>query len=147
VGEVRRPAGKPPFDARGRPHPKMRAGEAGTRDPVRTIAHILRATAIAAGLCALLWALADAVVVVILAVILATLLHGLAKELQAGVNAYVRLSDTAAVLLVFLGLALLVCGLGYWSGPKLVSEARQLWGQVSGSLDTLVIRTPADQFG
>jgi predicted PurR-regulated permease PerM len=115
------------------PHPKMRPGEAGTRDPVRTIAHILRATVIVVGLCALLWALADAFVVIILAVILATLLSGLGKELQR----YVGLGYTASVLVVFLALVLLVCGLGYWAGPRFSNEARQLWNQVSGSIGWL----------
>jgi predicted PurR-regulated permease PerM len=115
------------------PHPKMRPGEAGARDPVRTIAHILRATVIIVGLCALLWALADAFVVIILAVILATLLSGLGKEVQR----YTGLGYTIAVLLVFLALVLLVCGLGYWAGPRFSDEARQLWNQVSGSLGWL----------
>ncbi len=120
-------------DAREQPHPAMQPGAAAVRDPIRTIAHILRATVIIVGLCALLWALADAFVVIILAVILATLLSGLGKEVQH----YTGLGNTAAVLLVFLALVLLVCGLGYWSGPKFANEAQQLWNQVSGSLGSL----------
>ncbi len=52
-------------------------------------------------------------------------------------HAYVRLNDSVAVLLVFFALVLLVCGLGYWSGPKFANEAQQLWNQVSGSLGNL----------
>jgi predicted PurR-regulated permease PerM len=128
-------------------HPKMQAGAAVARDPIRTIAHILRATVIVVGLCALLWALADAFIVIILAVIFATLLHGLAKELQYYVNPYLRLNDTAVVLLVFLALVLLVCFLGYWSGPKFTKEAQQLWSQVSGSIGSLTNMFFGDQAG
>jgi predicted PurR-regulated permease PerM len=73
--------------------------------------------------------LADAFVVIILAVLLAVLLSGLGKEVQQ----YTGLGTTASVLLVFLALVVLVCGLGYWSGPKFANEAQQLWKQVSGS--------------
>jgi predicted PurR-regulated permease PerM len=106
---------------------------AATRDPVRTIAHILRATFILVGLGALLWALASAFVVIILAVIFATLLRGLGNELHA----YAKLNSTASVLLVFLALVVLICGLGYWAGPKFVNEAQQLWAQVSSRLGSL----------
>ncbi len=104
-----------------------------TRDPVRTIAHILRATFILVGLGALLYALASAFVVIILAVIFATLLRGLGNELTY----YTKLNSTASVLLVFLALVVLICGLGYWAGPKFISEAQQLWAQVSGRLGSL----------
>ncbi len=104
-----------------------------TRDPVRTIAHILRATVIVVGLCALLWVLSSAFVTIILAVILATLLRGLGKELHH----YTRLNITAAVLLVFFALVLIVCGLGYWAGPRFVTEGQQLWNQLSGGIGKL----------
>ncbi|MBV9777658.1 MAG: AI-2E family transporter [Acetobacteraceae bacterium] len=130
-------AGRPYSGAREQPeepqHPRMRPGEAGARDPVRTIAHILRATAIIVGLCALLWVLADAFVVIILAVMFAVMLSGLGKELRH----YTGLGHTTAVLLVFLALVILVCALGYWSGPKFVKEAQQLWSQLSGDLNSL----------
>ncbi len=104
-----------------------------TRDPARTIAHILRATVIIAGLAALLYALASAFVIIILAVIFATLLRGLGNELTH----YTKLNATISVLLVFLALVVLVCGLGYWAGPRFISEARQLWSQVSSELGSL----------
>ena len=108
-------------------------GGSATRDPVRTIAHILRATAIVVGVAALLYALSSAFVIIILAVIFATLLRGLGNEL----NHYTKLNTTASVLLVFLALVVLICGLGYWAGPKFVTEARQLWSQVSSELSSL----------
>jgi predicted PurR-regulated permease PerM len=119
----------PQSDAREPPHPHMQPGAAVARDPIRTIAHILRATVIILGLCALLWALADAFVVIILAVMLAALLSGLGNRVQH----YTGLGATASVLLVFFALVVLICGLGYWSGPKFANEAQQLWSQVSGS--------------
>lgn len=103
------------------------------RDPVRTIAHILRATVIILGLCALLWILASAFVVIILAVILAVLLRGLGRELHY----YTRLNITAAVLLVFLALVLILCGLGYWVGPHFVTEGQKLWNEMSQGLGNL----------
>ncbi len=116
----------------------MHAGEVATRDPVRTIAHILRATVIILGLCALLWVLSSAFVTIILAVLLAVLLRGLARELHY----YTRLNMTASVLVIFLILVLAVCGLGYWAGPRFASEGQQLWAQVSGGLGNL-----SDMFG
>ena len=65
------------------------------RDPVRTIAHILRATVIILSLCALLWILAGAFIIIILSVLLAVMLHGLGRTLHV----YTRLYLTAAVLL------------------------------------------------
>ncbi|MBV8612844.1 MAG: AI-2E family transporter, partial [Acetobacteraceae bacterium] len=115
------------------PHPKMQPGDAAARDPVRTIAHILRATVIIVGLCALLWALADAFVVIILAVMFAVMLNGLGKEFRR----YTGLGQTTAVLLVFLALVVLVGALGYWSGPKFVTQAQQLLSQVSGSVGSV----------
>lgn len=137
MSEARGLAGKPHASTRDQPlpdarepaHPHMQPGAAAARDPVRTIAHILRATVIILGLCALLWALADAFVVIILAVILAALLSGLGKQVQR----YTGLGTTPSVLLVFTALVVLICGLGYWSGPKFVNEAQQLWSEVSGS--------------
>ncbi|MEO8716289.1 MAG: AI-2E family transporter [Acetobacteraceae bacterium] len=108
-------------------------GAAAARDPVRTIARILRASVIIVGLAALIWALASAFIVIILAVIFGTLLRGIANELTW----YTKLNSTAAVLLVFLALIVLICGLGYWSGPKFVDEANQLWTQVSAHLGSL----------
>jgi len=108
------------------------------RDPVRTIAHILRATVIILGLCALLWVLSSAFVTIILAVLFAVLLRGLARALHA----YTRLSMTASVLVVFVALVLVVCGLGYWAGPRFATEGQQLWTKVSGGLGNL-----SDMFG
>ena len=115
------------------PHPKMQPGDAAARDPVRTIAHILRATVIIVGLCALLWALADAFVVIILAVMFAVMLSGLGNEFRR----YTGLGHTTAVLLVFLALVILAGALGYWSGPKFVTQAQQLLSQVSGSVGSV----------
>lgn len=103
------------------------------RDPIRTIAHILRATVIILGLCALLWVLSSAFVTIILAVMLAVLLRGLGEW----VHRHTRLPMSASVLLVFLALVLVVCGIGYWAGPRFTTEGQQLWSQVSGSLGNL----------
>jgi predicted PurR-regulated permease PerM len=103
------------------------------RDPVRAIAHILRATVIILGLCALLWILSSAFIVIFLSVILAVLLRGLGRALHD----YTRLNITAAVLLVFFLLVLALCGFGYWVGPRLTSEGQQLWNEVSGRLGNI----------
>ncbi|MDQ2801901.1 MAG: AI-2E family transporter [Pseudomonadota bacterium] len=108
-------------------------GAARVRDPVRTIAHILRATAIVAGIAALLWALSDAVLVIFLALLFATMLRGLGKELHR----LTRLNITIAVLVVFFALIALICGFGYWVGPRLANEGQQLWGQMSGQLGSI----------
>jgi len=97
------------------------------RDPIRSIAHILRATVILAGIAALLWALADAFLVIFLAVLLGALLRGLGNEFAR----YTRLNVTAAVLLVFLFLLVAIGGLGWWVGPRFANEAQQLWTQLS----------------
>ncbi len=105
------------------------------RDPVRTIGHILRAAFIMLGAGVLLWVLTDPVLVIFLAVLLAAMLRGLGDALARRT----RLPDTAAVLLVFLALVVLICGTCYWIGPRLVAQAQQLWGQLSqqsGSLET-----------
>lgn len=83
-----------------------------------------------AGVAALLWMLSDAVLVIFLAVLLATMLRGLGKEFHR----LTRLNITVAVLLVFFVLIALVCGFGYWVGPRLATEGQQLWGQMSGQL-------------
>ncbi len=107
---------------------------AATRDPVRTIAHILRATVIVLGLCALLWVLASAFVTIILAIILAVLLRGLGKLLHDYTHQVTRLSTSGSVLVVFILLVLAICGLGYWAGPRFAVEGQQLWDKVSGGL-------------
>jgi predicted PurR-regulated permease PerM len=106
--------------------PEFGPGESG-REPVRAIVHILRAVAILIGAAVLLWALSDAVLIIFLAILLATLLRGLGQQLAR----LTRLNVTVAVLLVSLALIVLVGELSWWVGPKFVSEAQQLWGQLS----------------
>ncbi|HZU90425.1 MAG TPA: AI-2E family transporter, partial [Stellaceae bacterium] len=108
------------------------------RDPVRVIAHILRATTIILGLCALLWILSSAFIVIILSVMLAVLLRALGRMLHH----YTKLNITAAVLVVFFALIVFLCGLGYWAGPRFVTEGQQLWNEVSGKLGNI-----SDLFG
>ncbi len=108
------------------------------RDPVRTIAHILRATVIIVGLCALLWVLSSAFVTIILAVLLAVLLRGIGRWLHRTTH----LPISASVMLVFLGLVVAICGLGYWAGPRFATEGQQLYDKVSGGLGNL-----SDLFG
>ncbi|HET6183271.1 MAG TPA: AI-2E family transporter [Acetobacteraceae bacterium] len=124
----------------GKPPPIVREHRIGTaarraepRDPVRTIAHILRGTVIIVGAGVLVWVLSSAVVTLILAVILAVLLRGIGNW----VSRHTGIGPTVAVLLVFLGLVLLICGLGYWTGPRFMQEGRQLWSEVSGRLGGL----------
>lgn len=102
-------------------------------DSLRTIVHILRTTAILAGVAALFWVLADALLVIFLAVLLATLLRGLG----ATVANYTRLNVTAAVLLTFLALIVIIVGLGFWVGPRFANEAQQLWTQLSHRLSSI----------
>lgn len=103
------------------------------RDPVRTIAHILRATVIVLGLCALLWILSTAFIVIFLSVLLAVMLRGLGRALHD----YTRLNITAAVLLVFFLLVVALCGFGYWVGPRLATQGQQLWSEVSQGLGNI----------
>ncbi len=123
LGEAPRPAsapvGSPPDGPR--------------RDPARTIAHILRATAILVGVAALLWVMADAFLVIFLATLLSTMLRGLGRMLHRAT----QLNMTGAVLLVFVLLAAALCGAAWWIGPKLAVEAKQLWTQISGQLSGL----------
>src|SRR5579875_3193356 len=107
----------------------MRAGDATVRDPIRTIAHILRATVIIVGLCALLWILADAFVIIILAIMFGVMLRGLGNWLSR----HTHLWPSASVMIVFLLLVVAVCGLGYWAGPRFVTEGQQLWNDLSKS--------------
>jgi predicted PurR-regulated permease PerM len=103
------------------------------RDPVRTIAHILRATVIIIGLCALLWILSSAFIVIVLSIILAVLLRGFGNA----IHNYTRLNITAAVLLAFFLLVVFLCGLGYWAGPRFATEGQQLWNEVSNGLGNI----------
>lgn len=108
------------------------SGAAPERDPLSRIAHILRATAILAGVAVLLWVLADAVLVIFLAVLLGVLLRGLGKELAR----YAHLNVTVAVLLTFLLLVVVIVGLAWWIGPRFANEAQQLWTQLSHRLSS-----------
>lgn len=133
-------------DASGAPEPNSPAhmaplpGTPAATDPVQTIAHfmrngthILRATTIILGVCALLWVLASAFVTMTLAVFFAVLLRGIGNF----VHRHTRLSISASVLLVFFLLVLGICGLGYWIGPRFTNEGQQLWTRVSGSVGNL----------
>lgn len=122
--------GRPPLyePPSGTPLPRTEA-----RDPVRTIARILRATFIVVGLAMLLWALADAFVTIILAVFLAVLLRGLGNS----ASRHVPLSPAASSVIIFLLLLLGVFGLGYWVAPHLVAEGENLWSKVSSELGSL----------
>lgn len=108
-------------------------GDAAARAPLRTIAHILRATVIIVGLCVALWALADAFVTIILAILFAVMLRGLGSALSRRTH----LPASASVLVVFLLLIVAICGLGYWAGPRFISEGEQLWNQVSSSFGNI----------
>jgi predicted PurR-regulated permease PerM len=103
------------------------------RDPARTIAHVLRATAILVGVAALLWVMADAFLIIFLATLLSAMLRGLGR----GLHRVTRLNMTISVLLVFVLLAAALCGASWWIGPKLAAEAKQLWSQISGQLNGL----------
>jgi predicted PurR-regulated permease PerM len=66
-------------------------------------------------------------------VLLAVLLRALGRALHH----YTRLNITVAVLLVFFALIIVLCGLGYWAGPRFAREGQQLWNEVSGSLGNI----------
>lgn len=119
--------------AAGRIITPLNAEVSATRDPLRTIAHILRATVIIVGLGLVLWALADAVVTIILAIFFAVMLRGLANALSHRTH----LPVSAAVLTVFLLLVVGICGVLYWAGPRFINEGQQLWNQVSSSLGNI----------
>ncbi len=80
-----------------------------------------------------LWALADAFVTIILAIIFAVLLRGLGNWLSRHTGIWPAVS----VMIVFLLLVVLVCGLAYWAGPRFVNEGQQLWNEVSSSLGNI----------
>jgi predicted PurR-regulated permease PerM len=114
-----------------------------TRDPLRSIAHILRTACIVVAVGALLWALADAFLVIFLAILIAAMLRGLGDALARRT----RLHAGVAVVLVFSVLMLAVVAAGYWIGPRLMSESRQLWSQLTqqaGSLEPIVHRFGLD---
>ena len=85
------------------------------------------------GLCVALWALADAFVTIILAILFAVMLRGLGSALSRRTH----LPASASVLVVFLLLIVAICGLGYWAGPRFISEGEQLWNQVSSSFGNI----------
>lgn len=110
-----------------------------TRDPLRSIAHILRTVCIVVAVGALLWAMADAFLVIFLAVLISAMLRGLGNALARRT----RLPVGVAVVLVFFLLLLAVVAAGYWIGPRLIAEGRQLWSQLSrqaGSLEPVMHR-------
>lgn len=102
-----------------------------TRDPLRSIAHILRTACIVVAVGALLWAMADAFLVIFLAVLIATVLRGLGTSLarRTGIGVTV-----AVVVVFFLLLAALAAG-AYWIGPRLAAEATQLWSQLTQQME------------
>lgn len=122
-----------PVPGPGRVLTPAHVGDAAARAPLRTIAHILRATVIIVGLCVALWALADAFVTIILAILFAVMLRGLGSALSRRTH----LPASASVLVVFLLLIVAICGLGYWAGPRFISEGEQLWNQVSSSFGNI----------
>ena len=104
-----------------------------TRDPLRSIAHILRTACIVVAVGALLWVMADAFLVIFLAVLIATVLRGLGTSLarRTGIGVTV-----AVVVVFFLLLAALAAG-AYWIGPRLAAEATQLWSQLTQQMGTI----------
>ena len=128
AGTVQKPSGL----VRDTPAPLI-GGRLEGRDPVRSIAHILRAAFIVLGVGALLWVLSSAFVTLFLAVLLAVLLRGLGRVLHR----YTGLPITGSVLTVFLILVVAMCALGYWAGPRFATEGQQLWDQVSGGIGNL----------
>jgi predicted PurR-regulated permease PerM len=136
AGRAEGPEGNPPLIVRDQPGLILRrraGGRDDERDPVRSIAHILRATFILGGICLTLWVLSGAVITLMLAVILAVLLRGLGRWFSR----HTGIGATASVLLVFLALVVAIFGLGYWAGPRFVSEGEQLWTRLSGGLGYL----------
>lgn len=111
----------------------LSAGAAATRDPLRSIAHILAAACIIAGLCVALWVLADAFVTIILSILFAVMLRGLGNWLSRHTGIW----PSVSVMIVFILLVVAVCGIGYWAGPRFVTEGQQLWNQVSSSLGNI----------
>jgi len=103
-----------------------------TRDPLHSIAHILRTVCIVVAVGALLWVMADAVLVIFLAVLIAAVLRGLGTALarRAGIGV------TLAVVAVFFLLVAAIAGGAWVIGPHLAEEAQQLWSQLSRQIGT-----------
>ncbi len=104
-----------------------------TRDPLRSIAHILRTACIVVAVAVLLWVMADAFLIIFLAVLIAAMLRGLGTALAR----QTRINVTVAVAVVFFLLLALVAAAGYWIGPRLAAEAQQLWTQLTQQAGTL----------
>jgi len=103
-----------------------------SRDPLRSIAHILRTICIVVAVGVLLWAMADAFLVIFLAVLIATVLRGLGTALAR----WTGIGMTVAVAVVFFLLLAAVAAGAYWIGPQLAGEATQLWSELTRQMGT-----------
>ncbi|MGH7210563.1 MAG: AI-2E family transporter, partial [Acetobacteraceae bacterium] len=101
--------------------------------PALSIATTLRVSAIAIAAVLLVWLLSRVVLLIFLAVLLAVMLRKLADVLAR----HTRMRTNLALAVVSLVLFGAICGFGYYIGPRLLHEGRQLYGDITGQLATL----------
>ncbi len=101
--------------------------------PALSIATTLRVSAIAIAAALLVWLLSRVVLLIFLAVLLAVMLRKLADLLAR----HTRMRTNLALAVVSLALLGLICGFGYYIGPRLLHEGRQLYGDITTQLATL----------
>ncbi len=96
--------------------------------PASELVRTIRVMAVLLAVAVLVWALAHEVMLVFLAVLLGVLLQG-ASEWVAR-RAHLRAGWALAVC--SLVMVAIVAGCGWWIGPRLIGEGRDLWNQVLG---------------
>lgn len=119
-GPNRRVTGSGEEGAASRPTPSR-------EESLAAMVGVMRLALIGALVGVVFWVLADIVLLVFAAVMLAVLLRGLADE----VARYLPIKPLIAVLLVSLAVVLIFGGFLAWIGPQILTEGRQLIGQIS----------------
>ena len=99
----------------------MSAYQSGLR--ALTTAATLRVIAIAAGLLLLAWLLSDVLLVIFAAVLIAVILRGMTDAIvrRTGIHDGIALASVTILLALVLG------GLIYYLGPRLVTQGQELW--------------------
>ncbi len=131
------PAWNPPgggaWTAGVKPYPRVAAS------PLSSIAATLRGLALAIVAGFVLWFLSDVVLLLFAAVLIAVILRGLADRLHRVTGMRLGL----ALACITAGLLVAVAALGYWIGPRVVSEGQQLAVEIAARVTQLQQQTGA----